>query len=241
MEPRSPGADPRRYDDAEIRLLLQRAASADPLLPAVTQPRGLTLAELESVASEAGIDIARLRRAARELDVQQAAVPAGPLARLAGSPLRHRVERTLPFEVDEAALQRLAVKLGTITGDAGEPRLLGRAVAWSASTHGGRRTELSVSAARGTTTVVIEERYGELAGGMFGGVLGGVGGGVGIGGGTAIASALGSVAAAVAIPVAIAGGAYAACRAGYRAYVRRRMKRLHAMCDAIEQELSETE
>ena len=135
-------------------------------MPAVAQPRGLTLAELESVAAEAG--------------------------------------STLPG-------------------------------------HGGRRTDLSVSAARGTTTVVIEERYGELAGGMFGGMPGGVGGGVGIGGGTAIASALGSVAAAVAFPVAVVGGAYAACSAGYGAYVRRRLKRLHATCDAIDQELSETE
>lgn len=165
--------------------------------------------------------------------------PAGPAARLAGAPIRARVERTLPFEVDEAALQRLVLSMGSRMDGVGESRATTRTFTWTASTNSGRRTTVNVVVHQGATTIRIEERYGELAGGLFGGVLAGVGGGVGLGAGSALAGAMGSVALAVVIPAAVIGGSYAACRLGYREYIRRRARRLNVLVEQIAEDLME--
>ncbi|CAN5597057.1 hypothetical protein BH23GEM10_BH23GEM10_10910 [soil metagenome] len=233
----------RRYNDQEVRLLLKRAAHAQPIHartdPASAQSSaGLTLAQLEDVAAEAGIDVALLQQAARELEAQRAMLPAGPVERLAGAPLRILMERTLPFEADLARMGTLIDSIGSVLTDAGEPRMVGNAFSWQASAASGRRTEVRVIVSAGRTRVRVEERYSELAGGLFGGVMGGVGGGVGIGGGTAIAGTLGSAALMVALPVAVIAGTYAACRVGYRAYVRGRARALGSVCDRIVQDLT---
>jgi hypothetical protein len=230
----------RRYSNAEVRQLLERATRAPKSVPARRQVQGLTLAELEDIAAEAHIDVARLRAAAHELELERTARPEGAAARLAGGPLRMRVERVLPFEVDETALQRLVMTIGAATGDDGEPRCVGRTFTWTVSTNAGRRTTVRVSARDGRTSIEAEERYRDLAGGLFGGVLGGVGGGLGIGAGSAIAGTLGSAALAVAIPVTVIAGTYAACRFGFRAYVRKRTLELDRLCDHVASELAET-
>jgi hypothetical protein len=234
MSKRSESDPPsRRYTDAEVRLLLEQASRVEGQRPSVRQPQGLTLAELEEVAAEAQIDVARLREAAYELDVLKSTRPAGTAARLAGAPLRLDIRRVLPFEVDEAGLQGLVGMIGSATGDVGEPHFVGRTFVWNASTNAGRRLSVRVSAQRGSTSIELEERYGELAGGLFGGVLGGVGGGVGLGAGGALAGVLGSAALAVVIPAVVIGGSYTACRLGFGAYVRRRAQRLNAVCDEV--------
>lgn len=230
----------RRYTDTEVRQLLEHATRAQRSAPATRQAQGLTLAELEEVAAEAHIDVGRLRAAAHELEIERAARPSGAVARLAGGPLRVRAEHTLPFEADEAALQRLVMTIGSMSGDDGEPRFVGRTFTWTVSTSSGRRTTVRVSAHGGNTSIEAEDRYGELAGGLFGGVLGGVGGGVGLGAGGAIAGTLGSAALAVAIPVAVIGGTYAACRIGFRAYVRKRTLELDRLCDRVARDLTES-
>jgi hypothetical protein len=230
----------RRYSDVEVRQLLERATRAQKGVPARRQAQGLTLAELENIAAEAHIDVARLRAAAHEFELERTARPAGAAARLAGGPLRMRVERVLPFEVDEAALQRLAMTIGAASEDDGEPRFVGRTFTWTVSKNSGRRTTVRISAHDGRTSIEAEERYGELAGGLFGGVLGGVGGGLGIGAGSAIAGTLGSAALAVAIPVTVIAGTYAACRFGFRAYVRNRSMELDRLCGRVARDLTES-
>ncbi len=227
----------RRYDDAEVRTLLERAARLQGTTPAAARTTGLTLGELEEIAAESHIDVSRLRQAAHELDMEQSMRPAGFGARLAGAPIRIHVERTLPFEVDEKALGRLVATLGAATDESGESNLVGRTFTWQAKATSGRRMDAQVTVHRGTTHVRIEERYGELASGLFAGVIGGVGGGGGLGAGTAVATALGSIGLAIAIPAALIGGSYAACRVGYGAYVRHRGRRLGEICDRIAQEL----
>jgi hypothetical protein len=234
------GLPGRRYTDAEVRLLLERATRTQGLVPAARQAHGLTLAELEEVAAEAQIDVGRLRAAAHELELERSSRPAGIGARLAGGPLRVQMERTLPFESSEAALQRLVMSIGATAEEAGEPRFVGRTFTWTASTNAGRRTSVRVNVHGGRTTIQVEERYGELVGGLFGGVLGGVGGGVGIGAGGVVAGVLGSVALAIAIPAAVIGGSYAACRIGFGAYVRKRARQLNTMCERIVGELAES-
>jgi hypothetical protein len=234
------GIPVRRYEDAEVRQLLERATRAQTSAPARRQTPGLTLAELEDIAAEAHIDVARLRAAAHELELERTARPAGAAARLAGGPLRMRVERVLPFEVDDTALHRLVMTIGAASGDDGEPHFVGRTFTWTVSTNSGRRTTVRISAHDGRTSIQAEERYRELAGGLFGGVLGGVGGGLGFGAGGAIAGTLGSAALAVAIPVTVIAGTYAACRFGFRAYVRKRTLELDRLCDHVANDLAES-
>jgi hypothetical protein len=57
----------RRYSEKEVGLILRRATEFQRSEPSAADPTGLTLAELQEVASEVGIDPAYLRRAAAEL------------------------------------------------------------------------------------------------------------------------------------------------------------------------------
>lgn len=249
-DPEERAAPVRHYNDREIRELLDRAtrvprepAARTGPLPARVRTEGLTLAQLEEIAAEAHIDVDRLRRAARELDAERSAHPEGIVGRLAGAPLRIQVERTLPFEVDADSVSVLVASLGSITGDAGESRLVGRSWSWSASVSSGRRLEIGISLHRGTTRILIQERYGELAGGLFGGVGGGAGVPTGFLLGGMVASKvsaglLATISLAVAIPATVLGGAYLACRTGFRAYVRRRARAIGSIADRLVRELT---
>jgi hypothetical protein len=80
----------RRYTDAEVRLLLEQASRVEGQRPVTRQPQGLTLGELEEVAAEAQIDVARLREAAHELDVLKSTRPAGASPAKVEGPARSR-------------------------------------------------------------------------------------------------------------------------------------------------------
>jgi hypothetical protein len=233
--PNPPGGDPslRRYDDGEVRELLARAARVQVRRPTPRAVQGMTLAELEEVAAEAGIDVAELRQAARELDAERRMLPTGAASRLAGAPLRVHAERVLPFELDDDALGALVDALSAGAGQAGDASLIGRTLIWQSQAASGRRTTARIAVRPGSTHIRVEERYGEIAGGLFGGVLGGVGGGVGIGAGTAIGATLGSTVLMFGFPLAIIGGSYAACRYGFAAYVRRRARSLNDLCEQL--------
>lgn len=227
----------RRYNDAEVRKLLERAANLQGSGVKPVRQQGLTLAQLEEIAAEAQIDVARLRQAASELD-RGALRPSGVAGRFAGAPFRIQVERTLGFELDPDELGMLVHSIDGYAGEAGKTNQVGRTFTWSAHATSGRRTEVRVTVQRGRTLIWVGERFGEVAGGVFGGILGGVGGGAGIGGGVGIASALGMPALAVALPVAIVAGTYAACRVGYGLYVRNRAGRVDELCERIVQDLT---
>jgi hypothetical protein len=95
----SPSGDSsRRYSDEEVQRLLRRAAdleSQDASLPATRE--GPTLADLEAIAAEAGLDPILLRQAARELDSDgNRGVPeTSTSSRLLGAPLALEVERVV--------------------------------------------------------------------------------------------------------------------------------------------------
>ncbi len=222
----------RRYSDAEVRILLERAAHLQGAnLPA--RHRGFTLAQIEEIAQEAQIDVDRLRQAARDLD-RGAIRPAGPMERLAGAPFRLRVERSLPFEMDASEFGNLVSSIAMYMDDAGTANLVGRTFTWSSKATSGRNTELRVTAQKGRTHVWVGERYTEVAAGVFGGILGGAG----VGGGAGIAAALGTPALAFVAPFAVVGGVYAACRIGYTAYVRSRARSIEDLCDRIARDLT---
>ncbi|NIN71902.1 MAG: hypothetical protein GTO46_08230 [Gemmatimonadetes bacterium] len=144
----------RRYGEEEVGLILKRAAELQRQEPAGSgEGGGLTLAELEEIAAEAGIDPRHLQRAAQEVDSLAVPLHGEGADRLIGAPLVLKFERSLPGELPEDRFESLLPNIQDAVEGYGQPSLLGR------------------------TRIRIEERSSQLATQLFGGIVGGVGGG----------------------------------------------------------------
>lgn len=237
--PMSPNRDSnRRYSDEEVRLLLKRAAELESqagTVPARTD--GPTLADLEAIASEAGISPGLVRQAARELDSGGPSLPEvrSPAETYLGAPLAIELERVVEGEASDAVLEQLLPSIQRAADGMGQPSLLRRTLNWqSTDAQRARILQVSVSVGRGQTRLLVEERYGNLAGGLFSGLLGGVGGGVGLGVGFGVGiGALGSALFATLFPIAMFGGAYVGARAIYQSFVGRRVKVLRRLMNDL--------
>jgi hypothetical protein len=221
----------RRYTDEEVRRLIERASeleSQGTALPA--RVKGPTLADLETIASEAGIDPALIRQAATELDSPTGGSPAvSPRAAgIWGAPLTFELQRSVSGEVPSSVLERLVPPIQRAADGVGHPALLGKTLSWqSTSTDKLKVLQVSASVGRGETRLSIEERYGNLAGSYFGGIVGGAGSGIGFGVGMGVGlGALGSVAFAIGFPILAYCGTFALARTLYQNSVRGRMRTL---------------
>ena len=224
---------PRRYSDEEIRAVLERAAEIQHVEASAPEGSGLTLAELESVAREAGIDVEAVRRAAAELET---GVDTGSAigARIAGAPTRVTLVRSVPGERDVADLETLIPVIRDAVGVSGTGRVVGHTLTWQAQgPNAARDLEVMVSSRDGETRVRVEEGYGVLVGGLFGGGVGGLGGGIGFGVGMGVGAAIGSPLMMVAFPVGALGLAYLGSRAIYSGVVRRRRRALDRLLDDV--------
>ena len=236
------GRDPR-WDEREVDLILKRALELqqeEQRQPARSLARsdGASLAELEEMAHEVGIEPALVRRAAAELEAQPRRVE---VSRWTGGPRRIVFERVLRGEAPQAAIETLLGVVQDALGEHGQPSMVGRTFTWTSLTtrgrhgRGGRQLTISVVPHEGATTIRLEERLDP--GGLFGGMVGGIGGGswglamgVGIG-------ALHSPVAAAAIWLFSAGSAYAGARTLYRRTVRKRTEQLQGLLVRITEHL----
>lgn len=221
----------RRYTEKEVGLILRRATEMQTSEPRATNPSGFSLADLEEIAHEAGIDVQYLRRAAAELETAGASTLG---IRLAGAPVTIRLERTVPGELPEGAFDELIPLIQVATEGQGQASSVGKTLTWSSRTASQTSAQqVLVSSTRGETLIRIEENLGGLAGGLFGGILGGVGGGVGLGVGGALGGVLGSVAFGVGFPILVIGASYVASRGIYKAAVARRRRAMEALMERI--------
>ncbi len=228
---------PRRFSDKEVALVLRRASALQRSEPTAVDPEGLTQADLEEIAQEAGIDVEHIRQAVAELGADKYADLG---TRLAGGPVHVHIERRLPGELTVEELEELVPLMGQATAGHGQASLVGKTLTWSSHTSGNVSSQqVVVSSVRGETLIRIEEHLGQLAGGLFGGIMGGVGGGVGLGVGGALGGALGSVFLGVGIPAVVIPASYFLARAIFSDQVRRRQRKLAALADTIEARLSE--
>ena len=221
----------RHYTEKQVGLILRRATELQCSEPSARDPAGLTLAELEEVATEVGIDARYLRRAAAELEVGGSSTL---WTRLAGAPVSFVLERTVRGELSESAFEDLVPLMQSATIGQGNASAVGKTLTWSSRSDTNTSSQqVLVSSRNGETMVRIEERLGGLAGALFGGILGGVGGGVGLGAGGALAAVLGSAVFAVAFPLVVIGGSYATARAIFADQVRKRRSRMEELMDRI--------
>ena len=153
MNEREPA--PRRYSENEVGLILRRATEMQRAEPTAADPAGLSLAELEDIATEAGIDPALLRRAASELGVQQ---PATLGSRLAGAPVAVAIERVIEGEMPVERLEDLVPTIVAATPGRGTASAVGRSLTWS-SQEGSNLTEqqVLVSSQNGQTLIRVEQ------------------------------------------------------------------------------------
>jgi hypothetical protein len=219
---------PRRYSEKEVGLILRRATEFQRSEPSAADPTGLTLAELQEVASEVGIDPAYLRRAAAELETGS-----GSWERLLGAPTAFVLERTIPGEFPASRFEELVPLMQVATVGQGTASSVGKTLTWSSRSDTNTSSQQVLVASRGGETLIrIEERLAGFAGGLFGGLMGG-GGGVGIGVGGALGTALGSAALMIAFPVAIIGVSYGAARGFFAAHVHKRRARMQDLMDQL--------
>lgn len=194
----------------------------------------MTLAELEEVAAEAGIDPRLLRRAARELESAQG--DDSILAKVAGDEVVLVRESSLPGELDVEGFERIVAVIQMTSRDHGQPSLLGRTLTWRSETPTKTRTmQVVVTSRDAETHVRLQENLTQTAVGWMAGMTAGAGVGVGVGLPIGI-ELLGSMAFAIAAPIGTAVLSAVAGRAIYRAPVRSRRAAVERLFDVVVEE-----
>ncbi len=225
---------PRLYGEKEIGQILKRATELQHKDPPASSTGSMTLQELESIASEVGIDPTYLRRAAQEVDAGPAQMSRWEKA--AGEEIHLVREVTVPGELPEDGFGRVVGVMQRGTSDHGQASRLGRTITWHAETSNKyRKIRLSVASHDGHTIVRLEEDLNKIASEIFGVSVGALGGTVGTIAGVNFISG-GLLLAGVLVPVGIVGLTYLGARTAYRAIVR---DRRDAMGNVFEQVLAE--
>jgi len=161
----------RRFAEDEVAEIFRRASD---LQKKTHQGQmALSAVELERIAAEAGIDPSQVRAAIAEMDAKRSGRGA-----LLGGPLEVRLERVVPGEIAKEMFEPLIDEIRAAMGEIGQVAVLERSFTWS-SPHRGTPgpAEIIVSSRDGQTTIRVNSRHGQFAGGMFGGLMGGLAGG----------------------------------------------------------------
>jgi hypothetical protein len=151
-----------RYSEEEVGLILRRAADAQP-------GRTLTLAELEAVATEAGLSAAMVRRAATDLRSRPEPTVAPPDG--AFGPTMLVQERRVDGQLDASAWEELVAQIRRQLKVDGGVEHLGRELVWSSNGRSGRDIRVQVTPRRGQTAIRVQERTGRLAKQLFIGLM----------------------------------------------------------------------
>ena len=233
----SPGDPPRHYSDTEVSRLLKYATELQQADEAGGrgghEGGGMTLATLQEVAAEAGIEHRYVQLAAARIDSPE---PAGVGHSLAGTPLLVRAERVIPGELREEDYEQIVTEIQMAVDVHGSASMVGRTLTWRSITseHQFRSLQVTVASRHGETRIQAEERLHGYAGMLYGGVVGGGGMGVGMGVGFGVGlGALGSALFAAAFPVTLIGGLYVAMRQVMKSTGRKRRAELDGLVDRI--------
>lgn len=233
----------RKFNEEEVALIIKRAAELQQTEQVADDAASaMSLAEIEQIAKEAGIDPALIRRAAQSLDRTGESNRPSPWV---GAPTRIVFERVVDGEISNDEHEAIIDTVRRTIGDNGMPSVLGRTLSWSSSYQGGRRrnrgrrVDVTVMARGGVTTIRVEEELRDIAGALFGGLVGGGGGGT-----TGITVGLGmsqfhSGAIAVMLWLGVAGGFYLLARTIFGNVSEKREKQLKGLADHLESQVTE--
>ena len=139
--------DERRFSDREIREILKKAVEKAPSR-ALVKSEGLSLAELQSIGQEVGIDPSRIEDAARAV-----ALSGGKNANpLFGAPTVYHIERKVPGGVDPEDTPEILSLIRRVMGRQGEVDDIHGSLEWKAEGDSGGRY-ITLSEKDGLTTV----------------------------------------------------------------------------------------
>lgn len=213
----------RRYSDEEVAVILRRAVDPAADGPEGAPGRGLTLAELKEIGSEAGIDATRIEEAAGSLTVRRDRAETGSLL---GMPTTVQLERRVSATVTKERLPQLLHLIRSEFARQGIVEEVLGGFEWRArSAMGGRY--VSIRSEGGETCIRVLGNYRD---GMLG--LGAGVGPIAAAASGALAAALGAATVFAVVPAALAGGALAALAPWNYAF-KREERTLHRVLDAL--------
>ena len=232
----------RRFNEQEVAAIIKRASELQQVESPSESTTGMSLAELEQIAREAGLDPALVRRAASDLDTR--VTDREPSAFL-GAPTALVLERTIDGEVSPDEYEAIVLEIQRELGGVGAGSTLGRTLVWTMSGVERRRAstrtvQVTVTPRNGRTTIRMEEPLGHLAGGLFGGLMGGLGGGTS---GISFGIGMGvfhSVAASVGMIGGMIGLSYLLARTIFGRMVRSRGERLQRLMSRLAEHVAAT-
>jgi len=222
--------DDQRYSEDEVALILRRAAELQP-------GSAMSLAEIESVADEAGIEPALVRRAADEVALAKREPTPAPatLGSRAFGPMRVVYERSVPGTATPAMWPDIIGEVRRHLSMTGTAEEIGKELIWSSRARDTetRQVRVIVTPRAGRTLVRVEEHNGPLAGGLYGGIIGGAGSG---GLGWILPVCIAVLHMPILIPVLFAAWVYATyllSRTIFRNVVANRQPQLRALSDSV--------
>ena len=231
----------RRFDEKEVAAIIKRASELQQVDTISESTTGMSLAELEQIAREAGLDPALVRRAAADLDTR---VTDQQPSAFFGAPTTLVLERTIDGEVPTEEYEAIVLEIQRELGGVGSASGLGRSLVWTMTTHGHRRVatrtvQVTVTPRDGRTTIRIDEPLRPMAGGLFGGVMGaGLGsGGIVMGVGMRLFD---SMPVAMGLVGGVVGASYLVARTIFGRMVRGRGERLQVLMSRLAERVATT-
>ena len=218
------GSDDRRFTDREMRLIFERAGEAD---VGAERDRGYSLAEIQEIAAQAGLNPTDVARAASTIRSHTASYP------VLGGPIRFHASHTLESKLADHGIASVALKIREATGFHGELRDVPGGAEWRVRsamglvvvdfTPRGTRTRIDLTVARDDEAAVTAIGVG------FAGLV------------TGVAVSIAAVASLHVIPVvgigigavAAIGGAWAGMRLVWSRAARRWARKTDALMKAI--------
>jgi hypothetical protein len=166
----------RRYTETELALILKSAAEMQAHDPGRPHGVGMTLSEIEAIASEAGIDAAYIQRAVAGL---RTGGTVGLWHRLAGSPSRFQAQRILESDIGDDDTAMLVDLVRAEFGRHGDLRDALGGVEWKAGDDWGS-SYVSVRNGAGSTRIVVGSDRNDTAWalGLVSPILGAIVGGI---------------------------------------------------------------
>lgn len=238
-----PDARGRRYSEQEVALIIRQATELQQAESPADGKTGMSLAELEDIAREAGIDPHLVRRAATNLDTHARDERSSLFL---GAPSGIRLERSVDGEISPDDYAAIVGEIQRTLGEMGTASTLGRTLQWMSAPVGRRRAnvrsvQVTVAPRNGRTGIRVEEPLGSFAGRVFGGVMGGIGMGtlpLAVVGGGFLGDVLGGtlpfqIAGGVAAGVALLGGSYLLARTIFVRTAERRGRALRGLMDSL--------
>jgi hypothetical protein len=189
--------------------------------------RGRTLAEIETIAEGAGIDVGAVRAALAAFETEEL----GSLARVVGGPTVFQLERTVPGTIRVEEMADLVSSACWALGiDTGEVTTHANGVRFYRKTEEGPSTEIELTRRQDQTRIRVRGRYDDPAGWTL------IGGGIttGVTAGLAIATLDPSLLGIAGIIGGAAGAGWLGARAFWRRTSRRVRRRLAGLMDRLE-------